>query len=116
MQKRSIQRGRPKKVRPSRPNQGGHNWTGTSADGYLRYALRRTAAGLLVERQRFTAHVERAFQTISFADVASFAHWCDEDSMRYEYNQLCAVLRKRGVELFGRSTGVGNAQTELCFG
>lgn len=115
MQERSTQRGRPKKVQSPQPNHGDRVWTGISADGHLRYALRLTASGLVVERQRVAANVERALQTVSFGDEASFGQWCDEDNMRYEYSQLCATVRKRGVDLFERSIGVGHAQRELCF-
>lgn len=115
MQERSTQRGSPKKVQPSQPKHGDRVWTGMSADGHLRYALRRTASGLVLERQRVSASVERALQTVSFGDEASFGRWCDEDDMRYEYSQLCATVRKRGVDLFERSIGFEHAQREFCF-
>jgi hypothetical protein len=72
-----------------------------SDDGAIAYRLRRTQAGVLVERERKRA-VDRArlTQTAFFRNAAGFMRWSDADSIRFDYPVIFSAVRREVGALF----------------
>lgn len=70
-----------------------------SDDGAVRYVLRATQHGLLVERTRWRKGMVRLSVATVFRTNAQFARWCDADSVRFDYPMLHAQLRRQGSGL-----------------
>lgn len=70
-----------------------------SDDGAVRYVLRPTPLGLLVERHRWRKGVARTALAAVFSDATHFARWCEADSTRFDYPVLHHQLRRHGDSL-----------------
>lgn len=71
-----------------------------SPDGVIVVALRRTPAGLFVERVIQRPGTSRVVQVVTFDTLASFRRWCDANAARFEYPQLFSKLIHDADELF----------------
>jgi ketosteroid isomerase-like protein len=71
-----------------------------SGDGVLTVTLRRSDAGLYVERTVQRAREGRIVQSSVFADPASFRRWCDADASRFDYPLVHADMLRAADDLF----------------
>ena len=71
-----------------------------SGDGVLTVTLRRTEAGLYVERAVQRIREGRVVQSSVFADPASFRRWCDADPSRFDYPLVHAAMLRAADDLF----------------
>ena len=69
-------------------------------DESLSYSLTSSSAGgLCVERVRAKSARWRVVQTMSFADGAGFARWCEEQDLRFKHPLLYSKLLRDGRTL-----------------
>jgi ketosteroid isomerase-like protein len=71
-----------------------------SGDGVLTVTLRRSDAGLYVQRTVQRAREGRVVQSSVFADPASFQRWCDADASRFDYPLVHAGMLRAADEIF----------------
>lgn len=69
----------------------------TSDDGSLTFRLRRTAAGLLVQRERkYAQRKARLLHGALFGETVPFERWLDADLVRFEFPIVFATVRREG--------------------
>jgi class 3 adenylate cyclase len=68
----------------------------TSDNAAVTLVLRRTEHGLLIERTQRQAVGVRLVQTLMFADLRSFDHWCTFEPLRFEDGLLFGKLVREG--------------------
>lgn len=71
-----------------------------SGDGVLTVTLRRTDAGLYVERAVQRGREGRVVQSSVFADLAGFRRWCDADASRFDYPVVHAGMLRAAEDLY----------------
>jgi hypothetical protein len=71
-----------------------------SGDGVLAVTMRRSDAGLYVERTVQRAGEGRIVQSSVFADPASFLRWCDADASRFDYPLVHAGMLRAADDIF----------------
>lgn len=72
----------------------------SSADGTLTFRMRKTPAGLLVQRERRVSRQRvHLFQSAVFKDSKPFERWLDADNARFDFPIVYTSVRREGANL-----------------
>ncbi|MBW8848010.1 MAG: hypothetical protein JF607_23855 [Burkholderiales bacterium] len=70
-------------------------------DAGVAFVIRRTSAGLVIERTQRQPVGACLVQTMSFQDARWFDRWCESEPVRFEEPVLYDQLRREGHEALG---------------
>ena len=84
-----------------------------SANGRLRFTLRRCDAGLMVQRCSATADGERVLQVLSLPHEDALDQWCDDDPSRFDDPLLLSNVKRCGRELLQQPANSTDAARAL---